>query len=213
MNDSNGEFESFRTNFLRDINRVSDNDRNSRKRGLQKLLDELPWNDKNNNLLKQLILSDILSALYPRISDPVEKCRELCLKCFYKVVSGNFLPVPVAEEAITCLCARLDDIPYPEQVEEMRLQILQIILITLQKLSQPITPTLANKVLSAVGKSSMDPFPSVKKESAEILSLICRLCPSSIRFHFKSLLKGFTLNCSHQHSKIRTTTIKVKLIY
>ena len=66
--------------FQRDINRMTDTDRNTRKRGLQKLHDDLPWkSNKQKKQLESLISSHMLLPLINGISDPVEKCRELCI--------------------------------------------------------------------------------------------------------------------------------------
>jgi hypothetical protein len=55
--------------FQRDINRMSDSDRNTRKRGLQKLLEELPWNsNKQKKALESLLSTHILVPLIAGVS-------------------------------------------------------------------------------------------------------------------------------------------------
>lgn len=63
------ELEALRKTFSRDINRTNDSDRNTRKRGLQKLLEDLPWQrvkGSNMSALADLLVLDAFGRLLVR---------------------------------------------------------------------------------------------------------------------------------------------------
>ena len=209
-------FENFRLKFQRDINRLSDTDRNSRKRGLQNLLEELPWTKKvNQDFMIQLFDRDMFHLILARVADPVEKCRELSLKILAKAIySFPSIADEIRTDILLTLCNRLDEVPYPEPTEELRLQILEL----MSKFTQNSQFDLClkeniNKFLSTIGKALLDSFPSAKRESADILVVVSSRYPTAIRLGFKIVLKGLQLNCIHQHTKVRVSNIKVKSIF
>ena len=51
----------------REINRLSDSDRATRKRGLQKLLDDLPWTGKGGSGTKKALKQFVTSILLPAV--------------------------------------------------------------------------------------------------------------------------------------------------
>ena len=134
--------------FQRDINRMQDSDRNTRRRGLQNLLEELPWTGKGGSgtkkALRQLIGNNILPlvlgldinfvesnvnfrVLGPgMLADPVEKCRELALQ-FVKMIFEN---ISGFKSSVICaishaLSARVSEAPFPETAEELRLLVVE----------------------------------------------------------------------------------------
>ena len=55
------------SSMQRDINRLTDEDRNTRKRGLQKLLDEVPWTGKGGSGTKKAVKQFCISTLLPAV--------------------------------------------------------------------------------------------------------------------------------------------------
>lgn len=211
------------TKFQRDFNRISDTDRNTRKRGLQKLIDELPWSTTNKmqkKALANLISAQLLNPLITIVSDQVEKCRELSLTLILKTLelcnSGSALKILTREvfiNIIQCLCSRIGDYPFLETSEELRLQIVDLILVVLkhqQCLKEAdLIPLLAENILQSLSKGLNDSFPSVKRSGAEIVCYLSLYAPEKVRITFKSILKPLILNATHQHSKTRNITLKV----
>lgn len=84
------EYQAFVLKFQRDLNRISDTDRMTRKRGLQNLLDALPWNNKTDYpYLINFIKSSLIELLLITLTDAIEKCRELTLKILMKIFELN----------------------------------------------------------------------------------------------------------------------------
>jgi dynein assembly factor 5, axonemal len=206
--------------FQRDINRMSDSDRMTRKRGLQKLLDELPWKSgKQRGELEKMIAKNILLPLIEGLSDPVEKCRELSISLLASsltVMRAGLLTSEVMLEMIRSLCDRLNDVPFKEASEELRLQILELLKGIMKHAAftsafnhNPVE--VADLLLSTMVKALLDSFPAAKRAAAEIVCTISVFCPVSVRMCFKPLLKSLVGNATHQHSKTRSVTLQVML--
>lgn len=201
--------------YQRDINRCYNSDRNIRKKGLQKLLNDLPWYDNNNNnkdILIELCLNNLFQPLLNILSDSIEKCREYSLQIF-KNICNLCLPLNIKEsfELLKVLCLRVNEIPYPEQGEELRLQIVELIqLILLQHLNnKEFLQQCSEIILTTMSKGFQDSFPAVKRCWSEIIVTIAPQIPYPIHLHHKILLKGLLPNCGHQHHKVRSLTINV----
>jgi hypothetical protein len=120
---------SLLSKFQRDLHRANDSDRNTRKRGLQKLLEDLPWGKKSQREeLKSFVSEHMLKILLVSISDEVEKCRELSLqilkKCLEKCTNISFDSL---HELTVNLCGRISEVPFPEPAEEVRLSVLEVL--------------------------------------------------------------------------------------
>lgn len=140
--------------FQRDINRMQDADRNTRHRGLQKLLTDLPWTGKGGSgtkkAVRQLLGNNVLPVLLGldltgtdndafrttgpgMLSDPVEKCRALSLQVL-KTMLDN---VTGFKSTIICatahaLALRVSETPFPEAAEELRLVVVENLHATLR---------------------------------------------------------------------------------
>jgi hypothetical protein len=202
--------------FQREINRISDSDRNTRKRGLQKLVESLPWTSPEDaEALRGLCLQTLFTPLLQGVADPVEKCREHSISLLTKTV-GLCAPFETdqAIQLVNALCARVNDIPFPETGEEIRLQVLDLLSLVL---SHPVAPGLleacAPVVLQAMTKALQDSFPSVKRTCCDITILFCIHIPDAVRVHFKNLTKYLCVNALHQHHKVRSASLTVSTIH
>jgi hypothetical protein len=208
--------------FQRDINRMSDADRNTRKRGLQKLLDDLPWSsNKQRNTLANLLLGHILLPLINGLADPVEKCRELSillLSSSLATMGADTLNFEMTMKIIRGLCDRLNDVPCKETSEELRLQLLDL-LKSIMKHQTFISSSssehseAADVILTTMSKELFDTFPAAKRACAEIVCIVASVSPMSVRMSFKPLLKPLVANATHQHSKTRSATLQVEYIH
>jgi hypothetical protein len=175
-NEGKGEDERYLTlvsSTQREINRLTDEDRNTRKRGLQKLLDEVPWAGKGGSGTKKAVKQFAVSILLPAVLgvtiesgkgtgggedgaesgavqaafsfrggtgtlvDIVEKVRELSLQVVKKSVENiTTLSSNALIAIIQMLCKRISTgdgsaSSYPEVAEELRLQVLDNLLLAL----------------------------------------------------------------------------------
>lgn len=216
--------EDLQQQFQRDINRCSDSDRNMRKRGLQKLYQELPWKTTDETLksaLQSLCCQQLFRLLLPTLSDPIEKCREHTIGIYRNIITlcsnssppGLLINETMISDLIHGLCSRVSEIPFPEQGEELRLQIVELLqLILSQALSDEFLTSISDTLFPTMAKGFQDTFPSVKRCWSEILISLAKKIPNSTHTHHKAILKGLIANSSHQHHKVRSVTIKVGYI-
>lgn len=214
------------TTFQRDINRATDSDRSTRKRGLQKLLEDIPWGKKSQREdLKVLVSQNLLKILIGLVADDVEKCRELSLQILKKCIEKcDDITFDTLHSLVVSLCARLSEVPFPEPAEEIRLLVIELLLMIRKHatfVSAAVTDTNAvsqatesnigtidEKVVQMLVKALTDGFPSVKRAGAELLCDITVSSPQVVKSYFKPLLKALQGNSSHQHSKTRSITLQ-----
>jgi hypothetical protein len=210
--------------FQRDLNRSTDSDRSTRKRGLQKLLEDLPWGKKSQReALKGFVSEHLLKVLYPVVADEVEKCRELGLQILKKCLDKCDDIAPAAlHELVNALCARICDVPFLEPAEEIRLLIVELLMAIrkhpslaahaeseiLRSELAPVISSIDERIVQTLAKSLTDGFPSVKRGGAELLIFICRTSPAIVKSYYKQLLKPLIANSAHQHSKSRSITLQ-----
>ena len=194
----------------RDLNRLVDADRGTRKRGLERLLTDLPWESWEKSGLKEYFLVQVLPSLLLLYQDSVEKCRELSYKLTYKALET----IPSLLEGgdalmsiLKGLCNRINEVPFLEPAEELRLQIVDIIYLMIDKHININVEIFIDTLILTLSKSLLDNFPSVKRRGAELVIILCKRYPKSLQMSFKTILKPLILNSNHQHSKTRSLTI------
>ena len=183
----------------------------TRKRGLQKLLDDLPWkSNKQRASLQGLFVAHLLGPLMAGVSDPVEKCRELSLSILKASfgIASTALSHEVIVLIIRCLCERIGEVPFLETSEELRLQVIELITLILNHPAYPKTSDVDDVVLVALIKALTDTFPAAKRAGAELVCKLADNSPHAVRMCFKSLLKPLVGNALHQHSKTRSITVQ-----
>ena len=152
-----------------------------------------------------------MNSLFTSISDPVEKCREISLSLLKKSLE---LVVDVENtdklllETVQKLCGRINDVPFLETTEELRLQITDTLITLVKKHRAKVTADMARSILQMLSKGLTDSFPAVKRSCAELLVMVSGLFPQVAREHFKSILKVLLVNVAHQHSKTRILTLE-----
>ncbi len=198
--------------FAREINRISDADRNARKRGLQKLLDELPWNEEKKSV-KDLFLTTLKDPVFITIADPIEKCRDLSLQILMKVVDTFEDITSFADSVMSLLYARIGDTPFPEPAEELRLQVGTLIHRIFTHKSLPADEkqnilTCIPSFLSALSVAIRDSFPAVKTQLSTLVIDVAPYARFATRKHVKDIIKSLAINAMHQHSKVRSATLR-----
>lgn len=202
---------SLQARFQREVNRLVDQDRGTRKRGLLKLLEDLPWETKipqDKDELKDFLekIIPIVSAL---VADPIEKCRELSLRVLLKTCEVT-APLHMLDAVLQPLCGRVDDLPFREPAEEIRLLISTVLHTLISKLTiSDISTEQLEMLLQMLSVVVTDSFPLVKVEATNILIMLLPNCPALIRMNSKTLTKNLLQNVFHLHSKVRSITLRV----
>lgn len=202
----------------RDINCLSDPDRSVRRRAADKIYRMLESESSHvsTSVLRVLCDSNLKrSLLQCAESDVVEKCRERALtSLLYLCKRGAFeSSVATLKEVVTLANARLGKTPYPEPTEEIRLLILQLLhefLTHLDAVKSTLTSLrdVMTELANVLGKSAADPFPDVKKVSADCVILISKSWKNDIRMQIGTIVRPLVLNLGHQHSRVRVCALQ-----
>ena len=193
--------------YARDFNCLADPDRKTRQRALQKLgaLARSPPPELDG-VWEQALRAPLLKLF----SDTVEKNRELSITLVTDLVPslgaaalGGSLPymVPV-------FVARLASKPVAEDGEELRLALLQLLQLLLQRAGgEPMAPHLPELVQVLVAGFA-DPFPDAKKAACALAQALAEQLPTYIEPHCAALVKALQPTMAHQHSRVRSVAVE-----
>lgn len=225
---------SLEAQYQREVNRALDADRNTRKKGLQKLLESLPWDKKSTKAeLIKFVEDHLLKLCIAGIADQVEKCREYSLKIlksYFGLLSKKSPVAPdVLQSLLQALYARVNDNPFPETAEELRLLVLELLVIVFHRIKPllkdsapqgddaqepaslfPLYREDLERLVVAIAKALGDNFPAVKRAAAELVVLMCasKAMRIILRSHSKTLVRALIANINHQHSKTRSVSLQ-----
>jgi len=198
----------------RDINRTTDEDKLTRKRGLEKLLSELPWTSKSRRkAMLRLFCENLMKPLLHALVDSVEKCRELSLKIIRQAITVfPLIDTDTLNQLIVALCARIGETPFPESTEELRLMVLEIlgVIVSHESYSNGLSYSTYSPILDTLSKALSDAFPAVKREGADLLCITVSRAvqPWEAAGAVKSCLKALCSNAMHQHNKVRAASLR-----
>ncbi|EDV28055.1 uncharacterized protein TRIADDRAFT_53253 [Trichoplax adhaerens] len=200
----------FDKKLQRDINCLEDDDRSTRKRAIEKISSEtVGRRDQLNQDELQDLFKAIIKPLLKRFSDPVEKCRQLSIKLTSSFLSkvknyGDILPY-----LIPCVRSRLATPEIVEPSEEIRLQLMKLLLNLCNWCSSNDLAVYLDDYVAIIQRCIVDPFPDAKKESCNCIIAYANLIPSEkFQLQSESLIKPLTVSLAHQHSKVRIVCLK-----
>lgn len=157
-------------------------------------------------MYEQHLLKNLLHCVCDEVDFIREKAIKLNQDCIEKFS-------PISQDCVTrvveVLLGRLNAIPYPETSEEVRLQIIVHLRVLLKKYKE-VYRSCMGAVLDVLGKSLLDKYPEVKRETSELICEFCQTMPDHIALNGKNLVKALSANIKHQHAKIRRSTIVVR---
>ncbi|KAF4325053.1 hypothetical protein JM18_000916 [Phytophthora kernoviae] len=202
----------------RDVNCLADPDRSVRRRAADKLHRTLQNEASRVSapVLRALCTTNLQRPmLLCAESDTVEKCRERALTSLLLLCENGALePSDVTLRELVALAnARLGKLPYPEPTEEIRLLVLQLLYAFLKQFAavKETTTSLRDvitELANALGKTAVDPFPDVKKMSAECVILISKTWKSDMAMQIGTIVKPIVMNLGHQHSRVRVCALQ-----
>jgi len=203
-------YDEFLLTVRRDINCLSEADRNTRKKAVERLQKALLSSGKvKQEYVVRLFLEELHKPLIRLFSDQAEKCRELSLAMMPQFV--DMLPMADLENILPLLLAgllgRLRTLPFPEQSEELRLEALRF-LSHLLDVGKERLAQFTSDVVDALAKALTDSCPDSKKECCEIVKKI------SVYFDGERLsraggplVSSLLANLRHQQWKVRRATL------
>ena len=189
--------------YARDFNCLSDQDRKTRQRALQKLsaLASSPQSELDEAWEQALRV-----PLLKLFSDTVEKNRELAIGLATQLVPvlGPGMLRDSLPYLLPVIVARLASNPVAEEGEELRLQLLQLLQLLLGRTSgEPLAPHLP-ELVEVLSASYADAFPDSKKAACALTKAVAEQLPTYIEPHCAALVKALQPMLAHQHSRVRS---------
>lgn len=203
----NDTLEALLQGLQRDINCLSDDNRGTRKRALEKITKEVFSKAKFSAAVLQVTFEEILKPILKLFSDPTEKCRELSVQMvseFAKQVTDlwSFLPY-----IIPTVVQRLGQPEIVESCEELRLYLVELLCSVTEICGEKIGVYIDDMV-KILQRTLVDPFHDVRKESCRWTNVLAVAVPDQFYFQANSLVNPLLKSLSHQHSKVRVSCIQ-----
>jgi len=202
-------FEDLQKQFQRDINCLSDEDRNIRLRGLTNINTQLfaPQNDQQSilKLFDRVLLKNVLRLM----DDKVEKHKAIALDILNKFLDNvKEIDTELISAILKCFVSRMNSYPYPEQGEEMRLKILSTMRTILKlQYNKAFQQNLAD-IAFMISKEITDQFPDAKKECSMLVIELSNELKDKLGDHAGTIAKSLVKNFAHNHYKVRKITLE-----
>lgn len=107
---------------------------------------------------------------------------------------------------LPAIAARMNNTPFPEQSEETRILLLELLSVCLQSDKYQFLPKLA-EVCSMLSKALTDANPEMKQKASKFASELCRELKDKVGPYMKNTVISLVKNLHHQHSKVRKSTL------
>ena len=188
----------------RDLNCLSDENRQTRLRALKKLA-ALPEGGHPPPTLLSLWEHALRTPVLKLFSDPVEKVRELAITITTDLLRV-FPPAGTIDTApflVPVVVSRVAGATIEEGAEELRLLLLQLVELLLERARGAIGPSLP-ELVQLLSTSLNDSFPDAKKVSCTLTIQLARALPDLIVPHCASLSAALQPCLVHQHSRVRS---------
>ena len=195
----------------RDLNCLSDPDRSTRKRALEKIHKELGTLAKKpadfTPEVAQISLEHLHKLLVKCMRDPTEKCRELSVMILAALFPLVQDPAPFIADAVAGIRERLGSQPQVEESEEVRLETLKFLEVLLA-VSRTTASEHINEVVAILEMACLDKFPEAKRLSADMIVSLCKTDGKLLAEHTPSLVKALASSLAHQQQKIRLAGLR-----
>eukprot|EP00966_Prymnesium_polylepis_P322730 7378973-Prymnesium_polylepis.3 len=189
----------------RDINCLADDNRQTRRRALEKLV-KLAGGGQPAETMLSFWEHALRTPVLKLFADPVEKCRELAITLTTDVLSAVAASgaqgtlAPLMTQAVSRLVATTADVP--ESSEELRLLLLQLVDLVLDKCGEGAAGSL-HELVQVLTASLADAFPDAKKLSCAMVIKLANALPEAIVPHCAPLAAALQPTLTHQHSRVR----------
>ncbi|XP_002970051.2 dynein assembly factor 5, axonemal isoform X2 [Selaginella moellendorffii] len=191
----------------RDLNCLSDPDRNTRRKALERL-DKLLVIESRSPAMLQIVWDEtILKLVVRNLHDPVERCREAAVNMISRVVKllaeveqTTFLMVPAIAE-------RTGQLPVLEHSEEIRLSLINLLNAIICQCSVESVREFSEHITRVICVTLSDSFHEIKKASCALLSRLCSRAPDVLGENADAILHALLPNILHAHSRVRSAVV------
>lgn len=161
-------------------------------------------------VLSAEIMSTLMPALFLRLSDPVEACRELTYNILTSIISGTRIVsslTPFLPHLIPILLDRLGGTELVESSEEVRLIAVNFMITLLDRVGVGLSPFIDDWIY-ILAVTLTDPFHEVRKSSCTLISKSASLLRHVFHYNSERLNKPLVICLTHQQSKVRVAAVR-----
>nr|CAD7428966.1 unnamed protein product [Timema monikensis] len=185
-------------------NTLQSDDKIQRRKACEQLLKDIENIDLSSGNCDVLPIFKQILRLF---MDRSEACRELAVGIVKHIINHySAINEDIISYLMPVLVQRLGGQEIVEQSEEVRLSLISLLQLLVQKYSSKLAPHL-NDLINILTMTIVDPYPKIKQESCLCASALAKALPQNFFMQSESLVKPILQNFSHQHSRIRITAI------
>ena len=151
--------------------------------------------EKDNKIVEFFYRERLAKRLIIILEDQIEKNRELSIDLIRSLTER----VGLKEESqilLPAIAARMNNNPYPEQSEENRILLIELLEVCIASDKYQFLPKLG-EICSMISKATLDPNPEMKQKIAKFSSLVSRELNDKIGNYMKSTVQGLVKNLMH----------------
>ncbi|KAH7292366.1 hypothetical protein KP509_29G064800 [Ceratopteris richardii] len=210
MADEDSPLSTFVQSIRRDLNCVSDMDRNVRRNSLQRLHKRLTQKQTlpPTPVLQEAWDNDILPILVKSVSDNAESCRELAVQLLVFGIQNSIVVEQTMALCLSPLIERIGNLPMKEDSEEVRLLLIQLVKSLVLSCSLEMLSTNLEPIVQILKSSLADQYHEIKKEACDVIHSVIGRTKNFTQQSLESLLKASIPNLKHPHSKVRLATLQ-----
>ncbi|NXQ52942.1 DAAF5 factor, partial [Anthoscopus minutus] len=182
--------------------------RAARLRALEDIRAQLQGQPLPGAVLQEVFAARLLRPLSRCLAgDAAERCRELALQLLRHGLSHGERPCEALPVLLPALAQRLCPPQGAEPSEELRLGLVQLLSLLLQRCGASMAPYLGDiaRVLQA---TLLDHYAEVRRESCRCAVACARAMPEHFHMQSESLIKPLMQTISHQHYRVRVDVIQ-----
>lgn len=201
--------EGILTALARDLNCLAEENRNTRKRALEKIGDAIV---RASPPLEPAVLLEVWDGglrvpTLRMLSDPIEKNRELALALVSSVLERLPDVRSTLSGLVPTIASRVGLVPCEEPCEELRLALLELAQLVVRRAGHAGAPHC--KELAAIACAlAADSFPDVKRGVCVLVRDLVDALPADVlALHCAPIARALNANLGHQHAKVRSLTL------
>ncbi|XP_072549719.1 dynein axonemal assembly factor 5-like [Salminus brasiliensis] len=188
--------------LARHLNCLNEDNKSTRKRALESIRKETVGDKGLPSSELQEVFAALLKPVLKCVSDPAERCRETAIQTITDFIRGVPKPEDGLPYLMPCLAQRLGAKEIQEPAEELRLSMVELLSLAVEVCGRKLAPYL-DDMIKILQRTTVDPFPDVKRESCRCTILFARCVPDHFHMQAESLVKPLMQTLSHQHSRVR----------
>ncbi|NXY87624.1 DAAF5 factor, partial [Alcedo cyanopectus] len=180
----------------------------ARLRALEAIRAEVQERPLSGAVVQEVFRAQLLRPLVRCLAgDAAERCRELALQLLCHGLTHGDRPGEALPVLLPAVAQRLCPPQGCEPSEELRLGLVQLLSLLLQRCGPAVVPYLT-EVIHILQTTLLDHYAEVRRESCRCAMSCAQAMPEHFHLQSESLIKPLMQTISHQHYRVRVDVIQ-----